>query len=157
MVTILKYFIKLCHSFSFNCDEEKSVPISDRQRALSLLLELAMQRGTLQHILDAIILLLQLADKASKSNDHLKKPNGDVPVQGKQEEACCPLVPFLRRIASVATPQLLSKSPIAVRPCYTDVANVTHKFFTFRNKVLKLTQLRASWTISPFPTMTPLS
>ena len=58
--------IPLC--LSFTSDEVKSVPLADRQLALSLLLELSMQRGTLQHLLAAISLILQLADRTAKSN-----------------------------------------------------------------------------------------
>ena len=106
-----------CGSFclhSFNSDEEKSIPVVDRQRALSLLLELTLQRGTLQHILDAILLLLQLAEKASKSNDLLKTEDKKASSDIKEEDACCPLVPFLRRIGGVPTPKLPPKGANAV-------------------------------------------
>ena len=40
----------------------KGIPLHDRQTALALLLELTLQRGTLQHLLDAVLLLLQLSE-----------------------------------------------------------------------------------------------
>jgi len=89
--------------------EEKGIPLKDRQVALSLLLELALQRGTLSHILDCVLLLLKLSaipDNARNINtaeDVMKKlppyfqPPGTV-------ETNYPLMPFLARLSQVPTP-----------------------------------------------------
>ena len=53
-------------------EKEKGVPLHDRHMALALLLELALQRGTLQHILDTVLLLLRLSELSCKSNKVLK-------------------------------------------------------------------------------------
>ena len=86
--------MRLC---SFNKDKME-IPLEDRQKALLLLLELSLQRGCLQHIIDSILLLLQLADEGSRSNELLKaEPRACVGT-----EVCYPLVPFLRRMESIA-------------------------------------------------------
>lgn len=109
------------------------IPLVDRQVAMSLLLELALQRGTLSHILDAILLLLCLsnmpsfgADKNSrppKSEDGVKveSPSGGRTGEGggggggqegrggrswrhEGRQMSFPLVHFLRRLGSISTP-----------------------------------------------------
>ena len=44
------------------------MPVSDQHVALGILLELAVQRGSLQHMLEAILLLLELWD-SGQDND----------------------------------------------------------------------------------------
>ena len=66
---------------------------------MSLLLELALQRGTLYHLLDCILLLLHLADKASRSNELLKTEMDKGLLS--EEELNYPLVPFLRKVANI--------------------------------------------------------
>ena len=83
--------------------EEKKVPLEDRQKALSLLFELSLQRGTLPHIIDCILLLLHLADNASRSNERLKSEHEKEPTSLPEEELTYPLVPFLRRIAAISS------------------------------------------------------
>ncbi|KAF4520878.1 hypothetical protein B566_EDAN007059 [Ephemera danica] len=46
------------------------VPPVDQQLALSLLLELAIQRGSLSHVLDTVLLLLRLRDEGHKVTDN---------------------------------------------------------------------------------------
>jgi hypothetical protein len=46
------------------------VPPVDQQLALSLLIELATQRGSLSHLLDAVLLLLHLRDKGQTVVDN---------------------------------------------------------------------------------------
>lgn len=58
-----------------------SVPLQDQQLALCLLLEVAVQRGSLPHFLDTILLLIQLHEK------------------GRLEGA--PLVPLLKRFQTL--------------------------------------------------------
>lgn len=89
---------ELCTDFRFE-KEEQRIPLGDRQKALSLLLELALQRGTLHHLLDCILLLLHLSDKASRSNELLK--TGMDKELLPEEELNYPLVPFLRKIANI--------------------------------------------------------
>ena len=50
------------------CKPLDSVPVSDQHVALGILLELAVQRGSLQHMLEAILLLLELWD-SGQDND----------------------------------------------------------------------------------------
>ena len=90
--------------------------MEDRQKALSLLLELALQRGTLDHILDCILLLLYLADKASRSNELLKTEHDKEPLFST-EELSYPLVPFLRRISNIPS------SSAHYIPLHTDVVS----------------------------------
>ena len=68
-----------------------------------------------------VLLLLQLSQKAACSEDKRVKCGGVVPEDGKgrgngcgleedapppsNEESCYPLMPFLRRLGAVATPQ----------------------------------------------------
>ena len=50
------------------CKLLDSVPVSDQHVALGILLELAVQRGSLQHVLEVILLLLELWD-SGQDND----------------------------------------------------------------------------------------
>ena len=94
--------------------EEKMVPLEDRQVAMSLLLELILQRATLSHILDAILLLLRLSDFAPCTPDKNKRAHKmeEEPSKGRahrmdqesDEPDFFPLVSFLRRLASIPTP-----------------------------------------------------
>ena len=95
-------------------DGGKGIPFEDRQAALGLLLELALQRGTLQHMLDSVLLLLRLSDAASKNRPRFVKSEDDVPRKrppGQDDygltsgdEITCPLVPFLRRLGAIKAP-----------------------------------------------------
>ena len=89
------------------------IPLGDRQIAMSLLLELALQRGTLSHILDALLLLLRLSDTppfATDKNRRLHKSEEEEEKEGrgmrelKASEMSFPLVPFLRRLSCICTP-----------------------------------------------------
>ena len=72
-----------------------------------------MQRGTLQHLLAAISLILQLADRTAKSNV-VNSVDTKTSVEPKEGMGSCPLVPFLRRISGVATPVLPQTGPVHV-------------------------------------------
>lgn len=50
------------------CKPLDSVPVSDQHVALGILLELGVQRGTLQHMLEVVLLLLELWD-SGQDND----------------------------------------------------------------------------------------
>ncbi|XP_049844846.1 E3 ubiquitin-protein ligase HERC2 [Schistocerca gregaria] len=67
------------------------VPLADRHTALGLLLELAIQRGTLSYMLDAILLLLHLWEKGKYQDDNRAVSSG----------TSAPLVPLLRRFESI--------------------------------------------------------
>jgi E3 ubiquitin-protein ligase HERC2 len=49
---------------------ERKVPLMDRHYSLQILLELAIQRGTITAILDAVLLLLTLSEKNSSVVDN---------------------------------------------------------------------------------------
>lgn len=78
---------------------------------MSLLLELSLQRGTLSHILDAILLLLRLSDLPADKNRRVPKSDGEEKAEslsGREDqevnEKNFPLVPFLHRISTIPTP-----------------------------------------------------
>ncbi|XP_039287848.1 E3 ubiquitin-protein ligase HERC2 [Nilaparvata lugens] len=68
------------------------VPEVDQHYALCLLLELVVQRGTLSHILDAVLLLLHLWNKRRDELDN----------RSDQTRSDPPLIPLLRRFQSIA-------------------------------------------------------
>ena len=96
---------------SVQFERRKLIPLGDRQVAMSLLLELSLQRGTLSHILDAILLLLRLSHLPADKNRRVPKSEGEEKAEslsgGEDQEVNeknFPLVPFLRRISTVPTP-----------------------------------------------------
>lgn len=68
------------------------VPRSDRHIALSLLMELGSQKGTLGASLEAILLLLTLWEKEKDTDDNRSPP----------QNGGAPLVPLLQRYADIA-------------------------------------------------------
>lgn len=75
--------------------ESDTIPFTDQHRALALLLELAVQRGTLSHLLDAVLLLLQLWDNGVQERDNRTSPRGTT----------APLVPLLKRLQNIPNPK----------------------------------------------------
>ncbi|XP_014251481.1 E3 ubiquitin-protein ligase HERC2 isoform X1 [Cimex lectularius] len=69
----------------------QEIPVHDQHYALCLLLELAVQRATLSHILDAILLLLLIYNKRTEFRDNRINIVCNNP----------PLVPLLRRLAKI--------------------------------------------------------
>ncbi|KAF5273445.1 hypothetical protein FQA39_LY07462 [Lamprigera yunnana] len=67
------------------------VPLEDQHASLNLLLELALQKGTLSSILDAALLLLTLWNKTTHLDDN----------RSIVQTASAPILPFLKRITSV--------------------------------------------------------
>lgn len=68
---VLENSIKFLRNVVIDDISEKfSIPQADRYIALSLLIELAIQKGTLSASLEAVILLLTLADKEKQCNDN---------------------------------------------------------------------------------------
>ncbi|CAB3375688.1 Hypothetical predicted protein [Cloeon dipterum] len=71
-----------------------SVSQTDEKLALSLLLELSVQQGTLSQIMSSVLLLLQLEYKNQSAPDNRCSMS---------DENCAPLVPLLRRLAKIPT------------------------------------------------------
>lgn len=70
-VEVLENSIKFLRKVVIDDIGEKcSIPQGDRYIALSILIELAIQKGTLSASLDAVILLLTLADKEKECTDN---------------------------------------------------------------------------------------
>ncbi|XP_021378315.1 E3 ubiquitin-protein ligase HERC2-like isoform X2 [Mizuhopecten yessoensis] len=67
------------------------IPVQDQQTALSLLLELSIQRGSLSHILSSVLLLLNLWNNSRHEFDNR--------VSSSLNSA--PLIPFLKRFQSI--------------------------------------------------------
>ncbi|XP_052829652.1 E3 ubiquitin-protein ligase HERC2 isoform X3 [Octopus bimaculoides] len=67
------------------------VPLPDQQRALALLLELAVQRGSLSHILGGVLLLLNLWENSWHERDNRVNSN----------LTSAPLVPLLKRFFGI--------------------------------------------------------
>lgn len=64
-------FVKhLCCSDVTSGRQYCEVPIEDQHVALNLLLELALQKGTLSSVLDSVLLFLQLWEKKTYSDDN---------------------------------------------------------------------------------------
>ncbi|KAG5897066.1 hypothetical protein JTB14_025882 [Gonioctena quinquepunctata] len=72
-----------------------SVPIEDQHTSLNLLLEFALQKGTLSSILDVVLLLLTLWNKKSHLNDN----------RSPEDVASAPLLPFIRRLCEIRPAQ----------------------------------------------------
>nr|KAF6270751.1 HECT and RLD domain containing E3 ubiquitin protein ligase 2 [Myotis myotis] len=68
-----------------------SIPLQDQHLALALLLELAVQRGTLSQMLSAILLLLQLWDSGTQETDNERSAQG----------TSAPLLPLLQRFQNM--------------------------------------------------------
>lgn len=86
--------------------------MNDRQLSLSLVLELALQRGRLLHVLKALMLLLRLSDNgniyfaspsstvASITTDD-DKDDDNVTYDNEGMISRAPLVPILRRVGDI--------------------------------------------------------
>ncbi|XP_044262446.1 E3 ubiquitin-protein ligase HERC2 isoform X2 [Tribolium madens] len=76
------------------------IPLEDQHTSLNLLMELAIQKGTLSSILDIVLLLLNLWDKQTNLHD-----NRNV------QMASAPLLPFLKRFSQIphALPEFCEK------------------------------------------------
>ncbi|CAG9815802.1 unnamed protein product [Phaedon cochleariae] len=72
-------------------ERQYNVPVTDQHTSLNLLLEFALQKGTLSSILDIVILLLILWDKKTHMNDN----------RSTEYVASAPLLPFLKRLCEV--------------------------------------------------------
>uniref|UniRef100_A0A8C0GP25 E3 ubiquitin-protein ligase HERC2 n=1 Tax=Chelonoidis abingdonii TaxID=106734 RepID=A0A8C0GP25_CHEAB len=81
-----------------------NIPLQDQHLALAILLELAVQRGTLSQMLSAVMLLLQLWDNGTRETDNERSAQG----------TSAPLLPLLQRFQSIICnkdiPSMLSYS-----------------------------------------------
>uniref|UniRef100_A0A8C3FTS2 E3 ubiquitin-protein ligase HERC2 n=1 Tax=Chrysemys picta bellii TaxID=8478 RepID=A0A8C3FTS2_CHRPI len=81
-----------------------NIPLQDQHLALAILLELAVQRGTLSQMLSAVMLLLQLWDNGTRETDNERSAQG----------TSAPLLPLLQRFQSIICnkdiPNMLSYS-----------------------------------------------
>ncbi|KAG9492301.1 hypothetical protein GDO78_000687 [Eleutherodactylus coqui] len=68
-----------------------NIPLQDQHLALAILLELAVQRGTLSQMLSAVMLLLQLWDNGTRETDNERSAQG----------TSAPLLPLLHRFQSI--------------------------------------------------------
>nr|XP_014343905.1 PREDICTED: E3 ubiquitin-protein ligase HERC2 [Latimeria chalumnae] len=68
-----------------------NIPLQDQHLALAILLELAVQRGTLSQMLSAVLLLLQLWDNGTRETDNERSAQG----------TSAPLLPLLQRFQSI--------------------------------------------------------
>ncbi|OCT92505.1 hypothetical protein XELAEV_18015562mg [Xenopus laevis] len=68
-----------------------NIPLQDQHLALAILLELAIQRGTLSQMLSAVMLLLQLWENGTKETDNERSAQG----------TSAPLLPLLQRFQSI--------------------------------------------------------
>ncbi|PIO34866.1 hypothetical protein AB205_0161440, partial [Aquarana catesbeiana] len=68
-----------------------NIPLQDQHLALAILLELAVQRGTLSQMLSAVMLLLQLWDNGTRETDNERSAQG----------TSAPLLPLLHRLQSI--------------------------------------------------------
>ncbi|KAK9747383.1 Regulator of chromosome condensation (RCC1) repeat [Popillia japonica] len=93
------------------------VPIEDQHVALNLLLELALQKGTLSSVLDSVLLFLQLWEKKTYSDDNRSLP----------ANASAPLLPFLKRFEEIS----LTKSPPTCKDEKDDTPNCTNMFLKY--------------------------
>ncbi|XP_016124312.1 E3 ubiquitin-protein ligase HERC2-like [Sinocyclocheilus grahami] len=68
-----------------------NIPLQDQHLALAILLELAVQRGTLSQLLSAVLLLLRLWDSGTREMDNERSTQG----------TSAPLLPLLQRLQNI--------------------------------------------------------
>lgn len=96
-----------------------TVPQTDQYIALSLLIELAIQKGTLSASLEAIILLLTLADK-EKEKDNRTPPS--------VQNVAAPLLSILRRYENISGDQSIIEKKDESDGSTTMAASPTESF-----------------------------
>ena len=85
------------------------VPLRDQQLALSLLLELSVQRGSLCHMIRAVLLLLELWGEGGGCR-HDRDNRLQHGAGGGGGLMSAPLLPFLRRIQGIPTARTINMS-----------------------------------------------
>lgn len=78
-------------SSSSGASGKTPVPVQDQQTALALILELAVQQGTLNHVLNTVLLLLNLWNNSRHDFDNRVSCN----------LYSAPLIPLLKRFQSI--------------------------------------------------------
>ncbi|XP_076870833.1 LOW QUALITY PROTEIN: E3 ubiquitin-protein ligase HERC2 [Brachyhypopomus gauderio] len=68
-----------------------NIPLQDQHLVLAILLELAVQRGTLSQLLSAVLLLLRLWERGTREMDNERSSQG----------TSAPLLPLLQRLQSI--------------------------------------------------------
>lgn len=95
------------------------VPLEDQQTSLNLLLEMALQKGTLSSMLDMVLLLLNLWNKKAHPDDN----------RSLSHTFGVPIVPFLKRLEQIPFyPEYLCKGDPEEMTC-------TKTFLKFTNLV----------------------
>uniref|UniRef100_A0A3Q3AXX1 E3 ubiquitin-protein ligase HERC2 n=1 Tax=Kryptolebias marmoratus TaxID=37003 RepID=A0A3Q3AXX1_KRYMA len=74
-----------------NASTKGNIPLQDQHLALAILLELAVQRGTLSQLLSAVLLLLRLWDNGTREMDNERSTQG----------TSAPLLPLLQRFHNI--------------------------------------------------------
>ncbi|XP_062306104.1 E3 ubiquitin-protein ligase HERC2 [Osmerus eperlanus] len=74
-----------------SASSKSNIPLQDQHLALAILLELAVQRGTLSQLLSAVLLLLRLWDSGTREMDNERSTQG----------TSAPLLPLLQRLQSI--------------------------------------------------------
>ena len=72
-------------------DPTRTIPLVDKHTSLALLLELAVQKGSLHEILDAVLLLMHIWQREHQRHDN----------RAYAGESSAPLIPFLRRFDEI--------------------------------------------------------
>lgn len=102
--------------------EKFTIPQSDRYIALSLFIELAIQRGTLNASLEAIILLLTLADREKEKDN--RAPHA-------VKSVAAPMLSILRRYANIRCDQSASEKKDTGDLAMAMAASPTETFLRF--------------------------
>lgn len=105
------FILFFCCSDLSGCAGSKipsKIPVQDQQTALSLLLELSIQRGSLSHILSSVLLLLNLWNNSRHEFDN----------RVSSSLHCAPLIPFLKRFQNIQ----MSKSRLYDVPKWEEVS-----------------------------------
>ena len=95
---LINYFRELAGS---SVSRSMRVPVPDQQSALALLLELAVQRGTLRHILSTLLLLLNLWNGGHHDRDNRLSAG----------LTAAPLIPLLRRLHDITPSKKIVDTP----------------------------------------------
>ncbi|XP_052796353.1 E3 ubiquitin-protein ligase HERC2-like isoform X2 [Mya arenaria] len=86
-------FLHSVVSGDINSGSKEPVPVQDQQTALALTLELAIQRGTLNHVLSSVLLLLGLWNNSRHDFDNRVRCN----------LYSAPLIPLLKRFQGITS------------------------------------------------------
>lgn len=102
--------------------EKFTIPQADRYIALSLLIELAVQKGTLSASLEAVILLLTLAEREKEKDNRAPAPGQNVTT---------PLLSILRRYENIQSHPSMCEKKCADDSTMAMAASPTETFLRF--------------------------